>query len=135
MSKLNRGLRVVKFGGTSVANGLPEVVLRIQESLRRGPTVVVVSAFAGLTDRLVQIADGKPLDLDDLIRDLARRCGDAGSPHLDSLRRLAGRAAREGRLSGAARHALLAVGERLAGRIGDDAGELAAQPFGVAGDQ
>ena len=49
------GLRVVKFGGTSVANGLPEVVRRIRESRRLGPTVVVVSAFAGLTDRLTRL--------------------------------------------------------------------------------
>lgn len=118
-------LRVVKFGGTSVANGLPEVVRRIQDSRRRGPTVVVVSAFAGLTDQLTRLADdtatsrqdvkaGERPDVDALVHDLARRCGDAGSPHLQDLRRLAERATREGRLSGAARHALLAVGERLA---------------------
>ncbi|MDA8016301.1 MAG: hypothetical protein MPN21_02535 [Thermoanaerobaculia bacterium] len=107
------GLRVVKFGGTSVANGLPEVVRRIEDSRALGPTVAVVSAFAGLTDQLTEIANGERLDLETLISELARRCGDAGSPHLLDLRRLADRAAREGGLSGAARHTLLAVGERL----------------------
>lgn len=108
------GLRVVKFGGTSVANGLPEVVRRIEASRRRGPTVVVVSAFAGLTDRLTRIADGHDLDVEALAVDLVRRCGDADSPFLAELRRLAARAAREGYLTGTARHTLLALGERLA---------------------
>lgn len=107
-------LRVIKFGGTSVANGLPEVVRRIEASRRLGPTVVVVSAFVGLTDQLTRIADGRDLDVDALVVDLVRRCGDADSPFLVDLRRLAARASREGQLTGTASHALLAVGERLA---------------------
>lgn len=110
------GLRVLKFGGTSVAHAQAEVVRRIAEAQSQHPTLVVVSAFAGLTDQLLKLADGRgpTRDLDELIRDLAQRCGDAESPHLGDLRRLAGRSAAEGGLRGAARDALLAVGERLA---------------------
>lgn len=108
--------RVLKFGGTSVTHGLPTALRVITEARRRGPVVVVVSAFAGLTDALTRIADGElsSRDVEVLVTELAQRCGDIRSPHLLDLGRLARLATGDGALRGATRHALLAVGERLA---------------------
>jgi aspartate kinase len=48
---------VLKFGGTSVADAQPIARAAAIVSRARGPRVVVVSALAGVTDRLLQMAD------------------------------------------------------------------------------
>ncbi|MCA8950193.1 MAG: hypothetical protein KDE27_11870, partial [Planctomycetes bacterium] len=52
---------VMKFGGTSVgdAAGIRRVVAIVREQLERGP-VVVVSAHAGVTDLLLDLAAVAP---------------------------------------------------------------------------
>lgn len=57
MDALSR-VRVLKFGGSSLArpSGLASVVAVVEEARRRGPTVVVVSAFGDTTDALVDAA-------------------------------------------------------------------------------
>ncbi|MDP4253556.1 MAG: bifunctional aspartate kinase/homoserine dehydrogenase I [Bacteroidota bacterium] len=49
-------MQVLKFGGTSVANAenINKVVDIVRMALRKGPTVVVVSALGGITDTLLQ---------------------------------------------------------------------------------
>jgi bifunctional aspartokinase / homoserine dehydrogenase 1 len=48
-------MRVLKFGGTSVANAenMNKVVAIVQESIKKDKTVLVVSAMAGVTDTLI----------------------------------------------------------------------------------
>lgn len=62
-SDADRPVRVLKFGGTSV--GTPEPLQRVVRIVRRAAEtcrpVVVVSAAAGVTDRLVRAADAAPL--------------------------------------------------------------------------
>jgi len=49
-------MQVLKFGGTSVANGenINKVVQLVQEALTKGRTILVVSALGGITDILRQ---------------------------------------------------------------------------------
>jgi len=49
-------MQVLKFGGTSVANGenINKVVALVQQALLRDKTVLVVSALGGITDVLIQ---------------------------------------------------------------------------------
>ncbi|NII29626.1 bifunctional aspartate kinase/homoserine dehydrogenase I [Pseudoflavitalea sp. X16] len=49
-------MQVLKFGGTSVANAenINKVVAIVQQVIQRGKTVVVVSAFGGVTDSLLK---------------------------------------------------------------------------------
>src|SRR5271154_6598132 len=75
-AKKNKPLQIMKFGGTSVANAA--CILNVSKIIRKAVTenhvVVVVSAMAGVTDKLVEAAaraeaeDGKSATaiLDDL---------------------------------------------------------------------
>ena len=49
-------MRVLKFGGSSVASPerVQSVVAIVREARKRGPVVIVVSAFGGVTDMLVR---------------------------------------------------------------------------------
>lgn len=49
-------MQVLKFGGTSVANAdnINKVVAIVQKVIQRGRTIVVVSAFGGVTDSLLK---------------------------------------------------------------------------------
>ena len=72
-----RPARVLKFGGTSVADAarLCHVAALVRDAAREEPVVVVVSALAGVTDALVRLADAAA----------------AGRAWPDELERLAGR--------------------------------------------
>ena len=52
-------LKILKFGGTSVANPreLRQVVRLAEMAREEGPTVVVVSAIRGVTDQLMEVVD------------------------------------------------------------------------------
>lgn len=52
-------MQVLKFGGTSVANAdnINKVVAIVQQVIQRDKTVVVVSAFGGVTDSLLKAGD------------------------------------------------------------------------------
>ena len=49
-------MQVLKFGGTSVANGdnIDKVVALVQKALTKDRTILVVSALGGVTDMLIQ---------------------------------------------------------------------------------
>ena len=49
-------MQVLKFGGTSVANGenINKVVALVQKALTKDRTILVVSALGGVTDALIQ---------------------------------------------------------------------------------
>ena len=49
-------MQVLKFGGTSVANGenINKVVALVQEALKKDRTILIVSALGGITDTLIQ---------------------------------------------------------------------------------
>ncbi|MBL7720374.1 MAG: bifunctional aspartate kinase/homoserine dehydrogenase I, partial [Chitinophagaceae bacterium] len=51
-------MQVLKFGGTSVANAenIKKVVAIVKETVKKGKTVVVVSASGGVTDLLLGAA-------------------------------------------------------------------------------
>lgn len=51
-------MQVLKFGGTSVANAenINKVLVIVKEALKKGRAVVVVSAFGGITDLLLDAA-------------------------------------------------------------------------------
>ncbi|HEX9510912.1 MAG TPA: bifunctional aspartate kinase/homoserine dehydrogenase I [Puia sp.] len=52
-------MQVLKFGGTSVANGenINKVVTLVQQALTKDATIVVVSALGGITDILIQAGE------------------------------------------------------------------------------
>jgi homoserine O-acetyltransferase len=121
--------RVMKFGGTSVADAarLQRVAALVREARRNGPVAAVVSALAGVTDALVRLADtaaaGAPWreDLEQLAarhRACATALG-AGAATEDALAAvLADLAATLAAIAAAgaaaaARDAVLACGERL----------------------
>jgi aspartokinase/homoserine dehydrogenase 1 len=58
MANMNRPLRVVKFGGTSVgdASRIRKVLDIIRDAARESDLVVVVSAMSGVTNKLVEAA-------------------------------------------------------------------------------
>src|SRR5580658_1115158 len=58
MANMNRPLRVVKFGGTSVGDAprIRKVLDIIREAARESDLVVVVSAMSGVTNKLVEAA-------------------------------------------------------------------------------
>ena len=58
MANLNRPLRVVKFGGTSVGDAprIRKVVEIVRDAARESDLVVVVSAMSGVTNKLVEAA-------------------------------------------------------------------------------
>lgn len=58
MANVNRPLRVVKFGGTSVGDAarIRKVVEIIRDAARESDPVVVVSAMSGVTNKLVEAA-------------------------------------------------------------------------------
>ena len=58
MANMNRPLRVVKFGGTSVGDAprIRKVLDIIRDAARESDLVVVVSAMSGVTNRLVEAA-------------------------------------------------------------------------------
>ena len=77
-------MKVVKFGGTSVANAtnIKKVVRIITQS--NEPQIVVVSAFSGVTDTLLQIGTWAERNNDaylSLIKELETK-------HLDAVREL-----------------------------------------------
>jgi aspartokinase/homoserine dehydrogenase 1 len=51
-------MQVLKFGGSSVANGenISKVVTLVQQALTRDRTIVIVSALGGITDMLIRAA-------------------------------------------------------------------------------
>ena len=51
-------MRVLKFGGTSVANAenINKVVAIVKESAKKDKTIIVVSALGGITDLLLSAA-------------------------------------------------------------------------------
>ncbi len=51
-------MQVLKFGGTSVANAenINKVIAIVQQALKKDRTIIVVSAFAGITDTLLAAA-------------------------------------------------------------------------------
>ena len=57
-SKINNGMQVLKFGGSSVgsAEAIAKVVDIVIESIQKEPTIVVVSAMSGVTDQLLMLA-------------------------------------------------------------------------------
>jgi bifunctional aspartokinase / homoserine dehydrogenase 1 len=58
MANVNRPLRVVKFGGTSVGDAprIRKVVEIVRDAARESDVVVVVSAMSGVTNKLVEAA-------------------------------------------------------------------------------
>ena len=58
MANVNRPLRVVKFGGTSVGDAprIRKVVEIVRDAVRESDLVVVVSAMSGVTNKLVEAA-------------------------------------------------------------------------------
>ena len=52
-------MQVLKFGGTSVANGenINKVVILVQQALTKDSTIVIVSALGGITDILIQAGE------------------------------------------------------------------------------
>jgi homoserine O-acetyltransferase len=121
--------RVMKFGGTSVADAarLQRVAALVREACRNGPVAAVVSALAGVTDALVRLADraaaGAPWreDLEQLAarhRACATALGadaateDALAAVLADLAATLAAIAAAG-AAAAARDAVLACGERL----------------------
>jgi aspartate kinase len=58
MANVNRPLRVVKFGGTSVGDAprIRKVVEIVRDAARESDLVVVVSAMSGVTNKLVEAA-------------------------------------------------------------------------------
>jgi aspartate kinase len=58
MANMNRSLRVVKFGGTSVGDAprIRKVLDIIRDAARESDLVVVVSAMSGVTNKLVEAA-------------------------------------------------------------------------------
>ena len=52
-------MQVLKFGGTSVANGenINKVVTLVQQALSKDSTIVIVSALGGITDILIQAGE------------------------------------------------------------------------------
>jgi aspartate kinase len=110
-------MRVLKFGGTSVADAaaIHRVVSIV--GARRGPRTVVVSALAGVTDALLAVAEGAVQDGPAAVAALealtARHRGVAAEVLTPPLRRIAD-AAVEGIARGAAPavHAIGAAGRR-----------------------
>ena len=51
-------MQVLKFGGSSVgsAEAISKVVAIVSESVKKEPTIVVVSAMSGVTDQLLMLA-------------------------------------------------------------------------------
>ena len=49
-------MKILKFGGTSVQNAkmINEVIKIIKNSLKKDKIAVVVSAFSGITDKIIQ---------------------------------------------------------------------------------
>src|SRR5579872_1484570 len=49
-------MQVLKFGGTSVANGdnINKIVALVQQALTRDRIILIVSALGGITDTLIQ---------------------------------------------------------------------------------
>jgi len=105
-----RPARVMKFGGTSVADAarLRRVAALVAEAVREGPVVAVVSALAGVTDALVALVEAAA----------------SGAPWRDGLERLV------------ARHracaAALLAGETTAGMLAAVLAELDATLAAIA---
>jgi aspartate kinase len=127
-------MRVLKFGGTSVANAerIARVAALVAEAASRGRTAVVVSALAGVTDALAAAADATTagggwreaidaLDrrhfecLDCLAADGDRgRAASAMRARLADLRSMIEGAGERRRCTPRERDSILAAGERLA---------------------
>jgi aspartate kinase len=117
----SRSIVVLKFGGEALAEP-PLVVRRVQTLLARGhAVVVVVSARAGVTDLLRDLADAPP-EPGTVARRLERlRASHPGlppsaEPVLRDLRRVLARARRASPVSPALRDEITSAGERLSAR-------------------
>lgn len=127
-------MRILKFGGTSVATAQRRQVVAtlVEIALASGPVVVVTSALGGVTDRLVAAIDAavdgegaaqrigrlddlRRLHLDDLPTAVAsREAARQVNALLDDLSRRLDGIALLGDCPNTTRHHLLALGERLA---------------------
>ncbi|MCB1057521.1 MAG: bifunctional aspartate kinase/homoserine dehydrogenase I, partial [Acidobacteria bacterium] len=67
-------MRVLKFGGSSVAepSRIQAVAAIVAAARRRGPVAVVVSAFGGVTDTLLEAARAAAAGRDDWRQALGR---------------------------------------------------------------
>jgi aspartate kinase len=83
-------MRVLKFGGPSLADAVAIERLAVLVSSREGPRTVVVSALAGVTDALVNVADAAAVDTaraHDAVNELTRRHLDLAGMVGDQRRR------------------------------------------------
>jgi bifunctional aspartokinase / homoserine dehydrogenase 1 len=105
---LHGGLRVMKFGGTSVGDAtcIEKVLQIIQAAAAKGEVVVVVSAMAGVTNRLIDAATqseaGNRDAVTTIFQELRKRHNLAASALLDSPGNLHGKM-----------HEILQEGDRL----------------------
>src|SRR2546427_2447294 len=92
MPRARRPPQIHKFGGASLANGSAIAhAVSIIEAQRSAPVVVVVSAMAGVTDALLQLASAALQSGPDTTRAMAETLA---ARHLDAARALVGRGAR-----------------------------------------
>jgi len=83
-------MRVLKFGGPSLADAAAIERLAVVVSSREGPRTVVVSALAGVTDALVHAAGSAAVDTagaHDVVNGLTRRHHDLAGMVADQRRR------------------------------------------------
>ena len=83
-------MRVLKFGGPSLADAAAIERLAVIVSSREGPRTVVVSALAGVTDALVNVADAAAIDIAgarEAVNGLTRRHHDLAGMVRDQRRR------------------------------------------------
>ncbi len=130
-------MKVLKFGGTSVATA--ESILQVKSIVRRcdEQTVVVVSALGGITDSLITTASlaergdeayaSRMAEIETRHRDVMRRLGTGEQTTarvvslLEDLRALFTTIAAEGALVDTAKDAVVSFGERLSSLIVADA--------------
>ena len=79
-------MQVLKFGGSSVANAenMNKVVAIVLDAVKKGPTVLVVSAMGGVTDSLINIgtlAEKGDEHYQQILKSLEQK-------HLDTVREL-----------------------------------------------
>lgn len=125
-------MRILKFGGTSVADSaaVRRVITLVDGARQRGEVAVVVSAMAGVTDTLLALMEGRTLAAREAVGELRRRhrqCLAELAPHdglgrrqlehrLERLRRRLGRVTAEGALP-PLREKVLASGEQLSATL------------------
>jgi aspartokinase/homoserine dehydrogenase 1 len=91
-------VRVLKFGGSSVATPqrIRSIVAIVQAARRRGPVVVVVSAFGGVTDALIR-AGAEAARADEA---WVNSCAELAARHLTAMTELASAGERNALLHG-----------------------------------